>query len=147
MFAFPIALLLATDRFSWVRLGGLICGLVGVVLLVGPEASLPERWMVAFIPLALIAPVFYGLEGNVVARWGTAGLDPIQVLCGASVVGAVIALPLALASGQFIDPRAPWGAPDLALVPRRSCMRWSMRAMSGWWGARARCLPRRSAIW
>ncbi len=116
MFAFPIALLLATDRFSWLRLAGLMCGLLGVLLLVGPETSLPERWMVAAIPLALIAPAFYGLEGNVVAKWGTAGLDPIQLLCGASLVGAVIAAPLAFATGAFIVPQTPLTAPDYALI-------------------------------
>jgi drug/metabolite transporter (DMT)-like permease len=116
MFAFPIALLMATDRFSWPRLTGLLLGLLGVLLLVGPEASLPERWMIAFIPLALVAPAFYALEGNVVAKWGTAGLDPLQVLLGASLLGAVIALPLAVLSGHWIDPRPPYGAPDLALM-------------------------------
>jgi drug/metabolite transporter (DMT)-like permease len=58
----------------------------------------------------------YGLEGNVVARWGTYGADAVQVLLGASLVGAVMVLPLALLSGQFIDPRGPWGRPDLALM-------------------------------
>jgi len=116
MFAFPVALLLAVDRFSWRRVLGLAAGLVGVVLLVGPDASLPERAMVAFIPLALIAPAFYGVEGNVVSKWGTHGLDAVQVLTGASIVGALIALPLAVFSGQWIDPRPPWGAPDMALT-------------------------------
>ncbi|MEM9975871.1 MAG: DMT family transporter, partial [Pseudomonadota bacterium] len=116
MMAFPIALALRTDRFSGLRLLGLACGLGGVLLIVAPEASLPERAMVAFIPLALIAPAFYALEGNVVARWGTAGLDPIQLLFGASVVGACLAFPLATATGQWIDPRPPYGPPDLALL-------------------------------
>lgn len=116
IFAFPIALAMGNERFQWVRFGGLALGLVGVMLIVAPEASLPERAMVAFIPLALIAPLFYGLEGNVVEKWGTAGLGAVQVLHGASVVGAVIALPLAVFSGHFIDPRPPWGAPDMALV-------------------------------
>jgi drug/metabolite transporter (DMT)-like permease len=116
MFAFPIALILGNERFEPVRFAGLAVGLAGVLLIVAPEASLPERAMVAFIPLALIAPFFYGLEGNVVARWGTSGLSAVEVLYGASVVGAVIALPLALASGQFIDPRPPWEAPDIALL-------------------------------
>ncbi len=116
IFAFPIALLMATDRFSWLRLGGLFCGLFGVALLIWPQASLPERAMIAFIPLALVAPAFYGLEGNVVAKWGTAGLDPIQLLFGASVVGALISAPLAMGTGHLIDPRPPWGAPDLALA-------------------------------
>ena len=31
-------------------------------------------------------------------------------------IGAVITLPLALMTGQFIDPRGPWGAPDAAIV-------------------------------
>lgn len=116
MFAFPIALVLGIDRFSFARLGGLCLGLLGVILIAGPEASLPERAMVAFIPLALIAPFFYGLEANVVAKWGTFGANPVQVLLGASIVGSLIALPLALSTGQFIDPRPPWGLPDLALV-------------------------------
>jgi drug/metabolite transporter (DMT)-like permease len=118
MFAFPIALGLGIDRFSARRLAGLGAGLLGVVLLVAPEASLPDRAMVAWIPVALIAPFFYGLEGNVVAKWGTAGLDPIQTLFGASLVGMGLAAPLALATGQWIAPPAPadWGAPDTALV-------------------------------
>lgn len=116
MISFPIALALANDRFGWARLAGLILGLIGVLLLVGPEASLPEPWMAAVIPLALISPVFYALEGNVVAKWGTAGLDPVQLLCGASLLGALIALPLALITGEWIDPTLPWGAPDRALI-------------------------------
>jgi len=116
MFAFPIALVLGTDRFSWSRLGGLSFGMAGVFLLVGPDASLPQKAMVAMIPLALIAPAFYGLEGNLVAKWGMFGCDPFQVLLGASLVGALLSGPMALASGTWIDPRPPWSLPDLALV-------------------------------
>lgn len=116
LFAFPIALLLAVDHFSLRRLLGLMCGLAGVLLIVLPEASLPNPAMILFVPLALIAPLFYAFEGNYVARWGIAGLDPVQALCGASIVGAVIALPYAVLTGTFIDPRGPWGAPDLAIV-------------------------------
>ena len=116
MFAFPIALVLGQDRFSIARVVGLGLGLGGVALLVGPEASLPDRAMVAFIPLALIAPFFYGLEGNFVGKFGTAGLDPIEVLFGASVFGAVLSLPLALGFGHWLNPLGGFGAPESALV-------------------------------
>lgn len=116
MFAFPIAIILGNERFRASRFAGLLLGLVGVLIIVAPEASLPERAMIAFIPLALVAPFFYGLEGNVVARWGTGGLGPIAVLHGASVMGMTIALPLALATDQFINPLPPWGLPDAAIV-------------------------------
>lgn len=114
--AFPIALSLKIDRFNWPRLLGLACGIGGVSLMVLPEASLPVRAMIVFIPLGLVAPTFYALEGNIVAKWGTAGCDPVEVLLGASIVGAIMTLPLALWSGQWIDPRGHWGAPDWALV-------------------------------
>lgn len=116
LFAFPIALALGNDRFSAPRLIGLCFGFVGVYVLVVPEASLPDPATLVFIPLALIAPLFYALEGNVVGKWGTYGCDPVQVLLGASIVGMVIALPMAVFSGQWIDPRPPWGLPDAALV-------------------------------
>ncbi len=116
MFAFPIALGIGIDRFGPARFLGLGCGLGGVLLIVGPETSLPDPAMAAFIPIALIAPFFYALEGNIVGKWGTLGLDPIQVLFGASAVGLLFALPLALTTGHFIDPRTAWGAPEAAIV-------------------------------
>ncbi|MBT8411297.1 MAG: DMT family transporter, partial [Octadecabacter sp.] len=106
MFAFPIALALGADRFSLRRFAGLVLGLAGVALIALPEASLPERAMIAFVPLALVAPFCYGVEGNVVAKWGTAGLAPVQVLFWACVTGIFITLPLAMATGQFIPPPA-----------------------------------------
>ncbi len=118
LFAFPMALALGIDRFGWARLAGLALGLAGVVLLAAPAAPLAAGagLAVAWLPLALLAPALYGLEGNLVARYGRAGLDPVQLLFGASALGAVLALALALATGTFIDPRPPWGAPDGAIV-------------------------------
>ncbi len=116
LFAFPMALALGNERFAWGRFLGLVLGLCGVLVIVAPEASLPDRAMIVFVPVALIAPIFYAMEGNVVARWGTGGLSPIEVLCGASLVGTVIAMPLAVATGTFVNPFIPWGAPEWALV-------------------------------
>ena len=116
IWAFPIALLLALDRFEWRRFAGLVTGLSAVMLLVMPGAdmtgSIPTIWLL----VGLVSGLFYAFEGNYVARWGTAGLDPIQVLWGASLIGAAVALPLALASGQWVDPRPPYGAADIAQV-------------------------------
>jgi len=116
LMAFPIALALGGDRFSYRRLCGLALGLMGVAFIAFPEASLPDRAMIAFLPLALIAPLCYAIEGNWVARFGTGSLDPIQVLFGASALGAVIALPLALSSGQFFIPAQPFILADATLL-------------------------------
>jgi drug/metabolite transporter (DMT)-like permease len=116
MLAFPIALGMRLDRFSWRRLSGLGAGLCGVLIIVMPGVrdtlNAPVFWML----IALIAGLCYALEGNVVAKWGTAGLDAIQVLFGASLLGAFAILPLTLASGQFIPPKELLSPPGYALI-------------------------------
>ena len=112
--AFPIALAFGTDSFSPHRVLGLLAGLGGVALLVRP-GTLPVEAL-AFLPLALLAPFMYAVEGNMVAKWGAGGLGPVALLLGASLVGTVLALPLALLSGQWINPLTGMGAPEWALV-------------------------------
>jgi len=116
MMAFPIALGLGLERFAFRRLVGLLAGFAGVMLLVLPEASLPDRAMLVWIPLALVGPLFYAFEGNYVAYFGTAGIDPFRVLLGASIAAALMVLPMALATGQFISPFRSYGAPEWSLI-------------------------------
>jgi drug/metabolite transporter (DMT)-like permease len=116
MLAFPVALMLGIERFRWARLGGLGFGLAAVLLLVVPEASLPDPQMVPWVGVALVAGVAYAFEGNFVARWGTGKADAIQTIFGASLVGAFIALPLMMGSGQWIDLSAGLGTPEWALI-------------------------------
>lgn len=116
MAAFPIALALGLETFRAGRLLGLLAGLGGVALLVLPEASLPERAAIPWVAASLLSVLCYAFEGNYVARWGTAGLDAVQVLFGASLLGAVCVMPMALVSGQFINPVQGLGGPEWALV-------------------------------
>jgi drug/metabolite transporter (DMT)-like permease len=116
MMAFPIALMLGMDRFSATRLLGLLLGLGAIILIAAPEASLPDPAMVWWLPMALVAPAFYAVEGNFVARYGTEGLDAVQVLLGASLIGVALSAPLAIMTGQFISPLPPYGLPDLAII-------------------------------
>jgi drug/metabolite transporter (DMT)-like permease len=116
IFAFPIALALGNDKFEFRRLSGLILGFFGVMIIVLPSASLPQAAATFWVLIALIGGACYAFEGNYVAKWGTAGMDPIQVLFGASIVGAILSLPLALISGQWINPLPPYGFPDYAHI-------------------------------
>lgn len=116
LFSLPIALALGNDRFSWVRLTGLLFGMAGVILMIGPKTSLPDPSMTVFVFLMLIAPLLYATEGNIVARWGTFGLDPFRTIVGASVAGAIITLPIAILSGQWINPLNGIGIPEGALA-------------------------------
>ena len=116
MFAFPIAIAIGNEWFSASRFLGLITGMAGVAILVLPEASLPDKMAVLFIPIALAASLFYGIEGNYIAKFGTLHHNAIETLWGASLIGMIVLLPLTLWSGQWINPMNGIGAPELALV-------------------------------
>ena len=116
MFAFPIALFLGIDKFEFSRVFGIIFGFLGVYLLIAPEAALPDPSVIWIIPIALIAPIFYGLEGNFVAKFGTGNSSPTEVLLGASIIGCFVTFPLAILSNQFVNPFVPWTASHYALV-------------------------------
>ena len=96
--AFPLALLLRMERFAPLRLIGLLLGLSAVALLAAPGAALPDPAMAAFLPVALIGPLFYAVEGIYVARRGMGGMDAIQAMFGSSIVGLVFCTPVMLAS-------------------------------------------------
>jgi drug/metabolite transporter (DMT)-like permease len=113
MLAFPMALAMGQDRFSLVRFGGLMLGLLGVILILGPDTggAVTPFWVM----IALIGPLCYALEATYVAWAGTPGIDPMQAILGASVASLLMAVPLALASGQWVDP-FPMGRAEGALV-------------------------------
>jgi uncharacterized membrane protein len=89
MLAFPMALAMRQDRFSLVRFGGLMLGLLGVILILGPDTggAVTPFWVM----IALIGPLCYALEATYVAWAGTPGIDPMQAILGASVASLLMA--------------------------------------------------------
>lgn len=136
LLAFPMALLLGIDRFSLSRLLGLCLGLCGVLLIALPEASLPDRAMAAFLPLALVGPLFYAMEGTYVARFGTAGMDALQAMFGASLVGLVLCVPVVVVLDQGFVPAVPFGPAEWGLV-LSSVLHGGLYATYVWLAARA----------
>lgn len=135
MMAFPLALVLGMERFDGVRLLGLILGLVAVVLIALPSTSLPDRGMIAFLPLALCGPLLYAVEATFVARFGMAGMDPVQAMFGVSLTAALLTLPMMLAAGQA---HLPWpvGREEAALA-LSSALHGLLYATYVWLAARA----------
>jgi len=116
MFALMIALGIGTEKFSVSRLSGVFMGITAVALLIGPETSLPEPEKAIYILVALIAPFCYGCETNFLTTRSPPDANPVSTLFVASVFGTLIAAPLALASGSWVNLLEPWGPPEWSLL-------------------------------
>lgn len=116
LMAFPMALALGMDRLSTARVIGLGLGLLGVCLIALPSASLPDPAMAAFLPLAMIGPFFYAMEGIYVSRHGMAGMDAVQAMFGASLVALLLCVPIMLALGHGFMLPWPLGRAEIALL-------------------------------
>lgn len=136
LLAFPIAMALGLDRFSLRRMIGILLGLSGVLLIVLPQTSLPDRAMVAFLPIAMIGPFFYALENTYVAARGTQGMDAIQAMFGASIAGLVFCAPVMLAMGHWFPMPLKPGLAEWALIAS-SALHALLYASFVWLAARA----------
>ena len=116
MFAFLIALMLGNDLFRWRRLIGLLFGLFGVLLIIAPAVDLGQEVPVFWAGIYLLTALLYASESNYIAKWGTEGLGPFQVMLGSSLVGLVIVTPLMIRSGQYIAPEWPLPLPQAAQI-------------------------------
>jgi drug/metabolite transporter (DMT)-like permease len=116
LLSLPLAISLGLDSATPGRLLGLALGLSGVLLTTLPDASLPDPAQAVYVLLAMLAVLFYAIEGVGLGRMGRAGLDPIQLLLGASIVSSIATLPIALLTGTFIIPVLPFSKAETAVV-------------------------------
>jgi drug/metabolite transporter (DMT)-like permease len=121
MFSLSIALGMGIERPSFRRGLGVVVGAAAVVLLVAPETSLPDPGKAVFVLVALVAPFCYGVEGNYIAARAPANVDPVVTLLGASAIGCLIAWPLAVSTGGWVDVFTPWGPAEWALLLSALC--------------------------
>jgi drug/metabolite transporter (DMT)-like permease len=116
MSALPIAVLWGNEVFVWRRFTGLFFGALAMIVLIGPDLILPEPSAWIFVLFIVFSTIFYGFEGNYVARFGLGGLDAVQTLMWSSILGVGLVFPLAIGTGQFYNPMASWSIADTALV-------------------------------
>lgn len=116
MFALVMALGIGLEKFSMIRVMGVLIGFVAMIMIAAPQTSLPEPEKAIFVLVALIAPFCYGIETNIIAAKTPEETDPISTLFMASVVGLIVVTPLTFGSGQWVDITGQWDLPIYALI-------------------------------
>ncbi len=117
MFALPLALCLGLERPEARRAIGVALGGLSIALIAAAGSDgLAGGAALAMVALALVSPLSYAVEGNYLAVVGARGLNPVEILFGASLVSVAILAPAAIASGAGVGLGSDWGAPEMALA-------------------------------
>ena len=111
-----VALLLRTERVSFLRIASIGLGMVATWLVLAPETELPGRGVFAWMLLMAIVPICYGVESIYVsARW-PGGLDAWQVGFGEAVVAIVLLLPAYAVFGDPTSIGLSWSLAETGIV-------------------------------
>ncbi|MCH7720567.1 MAG: hypothetical protein IH988_06195, partial [Planctomycetes bacterium] len=98
---YMFAILLRLERLKALGVAALAAGLGGILLIVLPDVSLPERAMAWWLLLALLAPVLLGLGNVLTALVRPPEMPPMVLAAGMMLAAASLLIPLMAASGQF----------------------------------------------
>ncbi len=116
MFSLLIALAIRSEKLQSSRLMGILLGGTAMVLLLGPDAALPDASMAIWVAIALIAPFCYGAEGNYLAQATPPKMTAFNALRGSSIVGVVVSAPVILATDTWVSLDLPWTSVEWGLL-------------------------------
>ena len=101
MMTYALALVVAIERFRWASLGGVALGLAGVLLLIVPEASLPEPGMAGWVLVVLLTSLSLALAFIVAARFRPPQTGSVTMAAGTLMAGALFLLPVMAIEGSW----------------------------------------------
>ncbi len=104
------------ERFASLRVLGVIFGALAVVLLVAPEASLPDPSAAPWVLLACGPSLCYALENMILTFRLPKEVSPFMMVCGNYLVATVVMVPVVMATDSFVPLAWPWGTVEWAIV-------------------------------
>jgi len=112
VFALPVKL----ERFRWLGLAGLLFALAGVLLILLPEASLPEPGMVGWVLLTLLVPVVFALFNIFIDLYAPPQEGGLQLGTGILLAAGLMMLPITAIAGEFHFFPGPSAEGDFAVL-------------------------------
>ncbi|MEQ8665147.1 MAG: DMT family transporter [Rhodospirillales bacterium] len=94
------ALVLRTEKVSPSRVVAVALGVASVCMILLPELDLPDQGKLASVLVALVVPLTYGIESVYISVKWPAGVSPLYLVTGETVVAAILVAPLLLIAGS-----------------------------------------------
>jgi drug/metabolite transporter (DMT)-like permease len=104
------------ERLGGRRVGGLLLGLAGTLLIVLPRASLPTAEAAQWALVALATPVLYAAGNVFIARFRPAGVDSVALAAGMLLAAMLFLAPAMLATGSWHPLWRDFGVGEAAIL-------------------------------
>ena len=127
MATYLIALALRMDRLKLRRAAGLLLGLVGVLLILLPDASLPASEMRLWVLVGLVLPACFAASIIACERFPPPDTGAVEMTCGLMLAAAIFLLPLMAISGSWwaFDGPLDWANGTVILAGLILPMSWA----------------------
>ena len=112
---YPLALLIRQEKFNLFRMGGVIIGVVGIIIIVGSKASLPTINMMWWGLLTLLSPLFFAMCALYIVYDRPDDSSSLALSAGMLIATAIILMPLVIGTGEFY-PLNSFSLPNLAVM-------------------------------
>lgn len=117
IFTYLISLIIRIEKFLWLRAAGILMGFGGVLLIVLPKSSLPDRALAVWVLIGFGAPLLHAIAYVALSEKSRPkNVDSITLSSGTLFAAALFALPLALMLGEFQAPGWPLTTGEQALL-------------------------------
>lgn len=116
LMTFIAAVLLKFERFVILRVMGVVFGMISIILLVGPEASLPNPGSEVWVLLGIVAAVCYTIENMIIAMRTPEGVGALSTAAGMFLASALIMTPFMFIDGIFVPLVWPLGPVGWSII-------------------------------
>jgi len=113
---YAISAVCGLERFFLLRVTGVMCGAISIVLLFAPAESLPDPSQSLWVLVALGSAACYAAMNIVLAIYMPEDESTLGVTSGMFVAAALMMLPIVFATGSFVPLAWPLGAAEWATL-------------------------------
>lgn len=114
--AYPIALALRLELFSWIRLFGILLAFIGLMCITIPPSSLPDPSMTPWVLLVLLTPISFAICSIYIAYFRPQHLDNLTLSAGMLCASSLLLMPIIFCSHQFYALHYPLTTADWVIV-------------------------------
>ena len=114
--SYPLAILFAQERLSFIRILGVIVGVAGIMCMVLPKSSLPNTTDIPWILIALISPLSFASCAIFSSKFRPKDTDSVSLSMGMLLTSAIILTPIVFAMGQFYSLLPPYNLASMVVV-------------------------------